>query len=336
MEEEHIEGENEQIEVEEQEEQIEGDEEQVEEDVNENVPEDEQNENIQIGEGQEVVNDETKYRVSSVEEITGQKINQAFMRMQNPQTTQNITLASGVQISNLNSNINQANANIQPQIRAQIVQTRTNNGNYINQVDIQREQLMRQSPVGIGFEQVITSSEALSQEPQYGQNVVKNEQFSQNIQTSGSIKYDQNAQNRDPMMYSFGEKSVTTEGQNISGSGIKNTINLDNNDFLVSSITRQNNNINVSKQQGGVVIEKKIIQTTIKEVKNGSPNLENKQYGQMQIIGNQIGINTPTQISGSKREPVDGDSKKKQGEEGVNKEEISSFPLEPRDSRRKN
>ncbi len=336
MEEEHIEGENEQIEVEEQEEQIEGDEEQVEEDVNENVPEDEQNENIQIGEGQEVVNDETKYRVSSVEEITGQKINQAFMRMQNPQTTQNITLASGVQISNLNSNRNQANANIQPQIRAQIIQTRTNNGNYINQVDIQREQLMRQSPVGIGFEQVITSSEVLSQEPQYGQNVVKNEQFSQNIQTSGSIKYDQNAQNRDPMMYSFGAKSVTTEGQNISGSGIKNTINLDNNDFLVSSITRQNNNINVSKQQGGVVIEKKIIQTTIKEVKNGSPNLENKQYGQMQIIGNQIGINTPTQISGSKREPVDGDSKKKQGEEGVNKEEISSFPLEPRDSRRKN
>ena len=49
-----------------------------------------------------------------------------------------------------------------------------------------------------------------------------------------------------------------------------------------------------------------------------------------------IQATSPSQESGSRREPTDGDSKKKKNEEDMKHEEISDFPLEPRDSRRKN
>ena len=57
------------------------------------------------------------------------------------------------------------------------------------------------------------------------------------------------------MMHSFGEKSASSiSSQKISGSGYKNAVNLENNDFLLSSLTNQNNNLgNIQKlSQSGV------------------------------------------------------------------------------------
>ena len=57
------------------------------------------------------------------------------------------------------------------------------------------------------------------------------------------------------MMHSFGEKSASSiSSKKISGSGNKNAVNLENNDFLLSSLTNQNNNLgNIQKlSQSGV------------------------------------------------------------------------------------
>ena len=360
IDEEHFEGE----------EQIEGEEEQIQENVeqNEYLPEGgiiyKQDEN-QMGEGNEIINaqeynnyghineqdQEAQHLVSSVEEITGQNINfqnmnQGDMSMginmgssygdesaqmhnyqENIHISPQITSVNDVQMGDLSANINQTNlVNNPAQIRAQIIQTRMNNANYINQVNIQRQQMLRQSPVGISQAQYISSAQAITQEPQY-HNIVRNAQYTQNIQTSGSIKYEDN-QARDPMMYSFGANSSVT------ASGNKSIINLDNNDFLISSLTNQNN-LNLGSQQGGVYVEK-AVKTTVREVTDDNYDAQRVlQLGQAQLTGNQKVASSPEQFSSSKKEPVDRQSKKKQIEEDAKKENINDFHLEPRDSRRK-
>ena len=48
-----------------------------------------------------------------------------------------------------------------------------------------------------------------------------------------------------------------------------------------------------------------------------------------------IQVTSSNQASGLRKEPLDGGSKKKKKEEEMKHAEISDFPLEPRDSRRK-
>ena len=75
-----------------------------------------------IGKGQEVFGgevsnqQEAQHRVSSVEEITGQNFNQAYIYMQsrpeqnlNIQTSPQITSINEVQMGNVNANINMTN-----------------------------------------------------------------------------------------------------------------------------------------------------------------------------------------------------------------------------------
>ena len=289
--------------------------------------------------GGEVSNQqEAQHRVSSVEEITGQNFNQAYIYMQsrpeqnlNIQTSPQITSINEVQMGNLNVNLNEVNlANNPAQLRGQIVQTRISNGNYINQIKIQREQqqYLTHNPVYMGEVQSLTSGQIIQNDPQYTQNIVRNAQYTQNIQSG-----DLNLQSRDPMMYSFGAKSSSIEGQNIAASDNKNNYILNNNDFVSSSITNQNNK-NLDGQQKEIVFEAKTVQTSMNPISSEIGNY--LLYNKMQMTGNQIGVYSPEQIYSAKREPVDGDSKKKQTEENVNKEEVSDFPLEPRDSRRKN
>ena len=297
-----------------------------------------------IGQGQEVFSgevshqQETQHRVSSVEEITGQNFNQAYIYMQsrpeqnfNIQTSPQITSTNDVQMGNLNFNINEVNlANNSAQLRGQIVQTRINNGNYINQINIQKEQqqYLTQNPVYMGEVQSLISGQIIQNDPQYTKNIVKNAQYTQNIQSN-----DLSLQSRDPMMYSFGAKSSSIEGPNIAANDNKNNYNLNNNDFISSSITNHNN-INLDDQHEKIVFETNTVKATMNAISSDQGN--NLLYGQMQMVGNQIGVSSPEQIYSAKREPVDGDSKKKQAQEISNKEEVSDFPLEPRDSRRKN
>ena len=180
----------------------------------------------------------------------------------------------------------------------------------------------------MGEIQSLTSGQIIQNDPQYSQNIVRNAQYTQNIQST-----DLTLQSRDPMMYSFGAKSSSIEGQNIAASDNKNNYNLNNNDLLSSSITNQINK-NFDSQQKEIVFETKKFKTSMNSISSELGNyLINDQ---MQMIGNQISISSPEQIYSAKREPVDGDSKKKQTEENKNKEEVSDFPLEPRDSKRKN
>ena len=249
--------------------------------------------------------------------------------------SQNVNMQNQAQILNLQRNVQ---SNTSPRITSvtgvQIVQTNitSNNGNEINQVNIQRQQQIH-SQISGNAQPTIS---ALS-----NQNIVRNAQMAQNIQTSGSIKYEQqNSQSRDPMMYSFGAKSASSvSAQKLAGSGNKNAVNLENNDFLLSSLTNQNNNLgNIQLSQSGVGVS-----TTQTNVKMGSSNIvvstgrvtgdfggeiirSEAEYGQ---------VKTEKLSPSSRKGPTDGDSKKKQGEEEPKKEDVSDFPIEPRDSKRK-
>ena len=250
--------------------------------------------------------------------------------------SQNANMQNQAQMLNLQGNVQ---SNTSPRITSvtgvQIVQTNitSNNGNEINQVNIQRQQQIH-SQISGNAQPTIS---ALS-----NQNIVRNAQMAQNIQTSGSIKYEQqNSQSRDPMMYSFGAKSASSvSAQKLAGSGNKNAVNLENNDFLLSSLTNQNNNLgNIQLSQSGVGVS-----TTQTNVKMGSSNIvvstgrvtgdfggeiirSEAEYGQ---------VKTEKLSPSSRKGPTDGDSKKKQNEEEPKKEDVSDFPIEPRDSRRKN
>jgi len=218
------------------------------------------------------------------------------------------------QMLNLQGNVQ---SNTSPRITSatgvQIVQTNitSNNGNVINQVNIQRQQQIHSN-----------------------QNIVRNAQMTQNIQASGSIKYEQqNSQSRDPMMYSFGAKSASSvSAQKLAGSGNKNAVNLDNNDFLLSSLTNQNNNLgNIQLSQSGVGVS-----TTQTNVKMVSSNIVVSTGRVTGDFGGEINRSEAEKLSpSSRKEPTDGDSKKKQGEEEPKKEDVSDFPIEPRDSKRK-
>ena len=155
---------------------------------------------------------------------------------------------------------------------------------------------------------------------EFKSNEVRNAQISENpinlqqAQITGSIK---NEQNKDPMMYSFGKKSVTSAGQNI--------MNAENSDFLVSSLRNQNNmGINVNQVVNGRVVNNSnvIIRTS------GSSG---GKVGQIQMSGSQ---SSPGQELRGKREPADTDSRKKKTEENDIKKEINEFPIEPRDSKK--
>ena len=258
-------------------------------------------------------------------------------------------------INHQNANINANNqVNIQrnfqnnssPRITSatgvQIVQTNitNNNGNVINQVNIQRQQQSQTQISGSAQPTISTNS---------NQNIVRNAQITQNIQTSGSIKYEQqNSQSRDPMMYSFGAKSASSvSAQKLAGSGNKNAVNLENNDFLLSSLTNQNNNLGNIQQLSQSNVGITATQTSVKMISSSNMVVSSgraasdfrggiirseAEYGQVKTEENLAGKLSPS----SRREPTDGDSKKKQTEEEPKKEDVSDFPVEPRDSRRKN
>ena len=340
----HIEGEGEGEEHIEGEEHFEGDHHIEENELNQKQDNMENDQRQEVQKEQE----EPQRLVSLVEEVTGQNINaqnmnQASMGIQNQ-------LESGANLSN--TNLNRANVvNNQTQIRTQIIQTQINNGN-INQINIQRQQqIFGQSPMVQaqiqGYAQNIISSDK-------GQNLVRNaQQFPQNIQTDSSINYEQNVQNVDPMMYSFGGKSATSAGKYLASSGNKNFISMNqreinNSDFLVSSLTNQNTE-NIGIKQSQFTFGQ---HSNIRSISSSNNTLNNMggisgnfggemkkseiQYSEMGIIGNQgVELNS-NQGSGLKREPVDRDSKKKQNEEETNKIEANDYPLEPRDSKRNN
>ena len=257
------------------------------------------------------------------------------------QNAQNQINMQNQEMINIQRNVqNNASPRITSATGVQIVQTNitTNNGNQINQVNIQRQQQSQTQVSGNAQPTISTSS---------NQNMVRNAQVTQNIQTSGSIKYEQqNSQGRDPMMYSFGAKSASSvSAQKLAGSGNKNAVNLENNDFLLSSLTNQNNNLGNIQQlsQSGVGIS--TTQTNVKMVTSntvvnsgratadfgGEIIRSEAEYGQVKAEENLTGKLSAS----SRREPTDGDSKKKQGEEEPKKEDVSDFPVEPRDSRRK-
>ena len=283
------------------------------------------------GEGEEDAEEEGQEE----EQADGEEEEQAEENQQNIHA-QNVNMQNQAQMINLQRNVQ---SNTSPRITSatgvQIVQTNisSNNGNVINQVNIQRQQQIHTQISGNAQPGISATS---------NQNIVRNAQMTQNVQTSGSIKYEQqNSQSRDPMMYSFGAKSASSvSAQKLAGSGNKNAVNLDNNDFLLSSLTNQNNNLgNVQLSQSGVGVS-----TTQTNVKMASSNIvvssgrvtgdfggaiirSEAEYGQ---------VNAGKLSPSSRREPTDGDSKKKQGEEEPKKEDVSDFPIEPRDSRRKN
>ena len=291
--------------------------------------------NQQQIEGEGEGEDDAEEEGQEEEQADGEKEEQAEENQQNIHA-QNVNMQNQAQMINLERN---AQTNTSPRITSatgvQIVQTNisSNNGNVINQVNIQRQQQIHTQISGNAQPGISAAS---------NQNIVRNAQMTQNVQTSGSIKYEQqNSQSRDPMMYSFGAKSASSvSAQKLAGSGNKNAVNLDNNDFLLSSLTNQNNNLgNIQLSQSGVGVSS--TQTNVKMVSSNIVVSSGKVTGNFggEIIRSEAEygqVNAGKLSPSSRREPTDGDSKKKQGEEEPKKEDVSDFPIEPRDSRRKN
>ena len=188
----------------------------------------------------------------------------------------------------------------------------------------------------------------ISSDKQTNKNEVKSNISNRHNQAVGPIKYEQS---RDPMMYSFGAISASSAGQNLGNSVNKNEIDIINNsDFLVSSI--KNNNIKLGLQKGGIAFTQNslglnnnlllshsggnILRNNLRIISgsNSMSNVTNRDSNRniIPLIRN----SSSNRFSSSKKEPADSDSKKKPGEEEVKISEISEFPLEPRDSRRKN
>ena len=295
----------------------------------------EEEDNQQQIEGEGEGEDDAEEEGQEEEQADGEKEEQAEENQQNIHA-QNVNMQNQAQMINLERN---AQTNTSPRITSatgvQIVQTNisSNNGNVINQVNIQRQQQIHTQISGNAQPGISAAS---------NQNIVRNAQMTQNVQTSGSIKYEQqNSQSRDPMMYSFGAKSASSvSAQKLAGSGNKNAVNLDNNDFLLSSLTNQNNNLgNIQLSQSGVGVSS--TQTNVKMVSSNivvsSGKVTDNFGGEIIRSEAEYGqVNAGKLSPSSRREPTDGDSKKKQGEEEPKKEDVSDFPIEPRDSRRKN
>ena len=295
----------------------------------------EEEDNQQQIEGEGEGEDDAEEEGQEEEQADGEEEEQAEENQQNIHA-QNVNMQNQAQMINLERN---AQTNTSPRITSatgvQIVQTNisSNNGNVINQVNIQRQQQIHTQISGNAQPGISAAS---------NQNIVRNAQMTQNVQTSGSIKYEQqNSQSRDPMMYSFGAKSASSvSAQKLAGSGNKNAVNLDNNDFLLSSLTNQNNNLgNIQLSQSGVGVS--TTQTNVKMVSSNIVVSSGKVTGNFggEIIRSEAEygqVNAGKLSPSSRREPTDGDSKKKQGEEEPKKEDVSDFPIEPRDSRRKN
>ena len=69
----------------------------------------------------------------------------------------------------------------------------SNNGNVINRVSVRRQRQIYAQILGNAQPAMSATS---------NQNIARNAQMTQNVQTSGWLKYDQkNSQNRGPMMY---------------------------------------------------------------------------------------------------------------------------------------
>ena len=298
-------------EEEQQEEENEENQEEQYEDEEEQGQEDE-NENEQV-EGEEKEDQENE---AENEANSHQNTNQAQMininMQRNAQIPPHISSATGVQIQNSNLNLNQENmVNSQIQI---------NNGNF-NQINIQKQQqIIQQGPEA--------PPDVVFPDPQYNSNIVRNAQLGQNMQMTSSIKNDQN-QNRDPMMYSFGAKSAESLRSNIANSGNKNMAGSEN-DFLQSSLTNQNN-MNGAQQGGmamgmgnsGIITGSNIVTSSRITADFGGQSQEK--------------ISSPRQMEGSQRELREpGDSKKKSEEEDEKEEDINDIAFGPRDSRKKN
>ena len=156
-----------------------------------------------------------------------------------------------------------------------------------------------------------------------------------------------NEQSRDPMMYSFGGKSSSAT-QNLGNSEIKNIDNVNNSDFLISSIKNNNlgtqeggaalgQNSKLINQSGGYIMSNivRVVSSSNREISEGERVTANfgGEINRNSSQSNQV--RSSNKFSSSKREPVDGDSKKKQAEINIKQAEVSEFPLEPRDSKRK-
>ena len=150
------------------------------------------------------------------------------------------------------------------------------------------------------------------------------------MQITGSIKFDKNTQNKDPMMYSFGQKSPSSSGQNL--------MNAENSDFLVSSLRNQNNqNVVESKMvvSSSQVSNGQVVNSSKVVIRSSSSN-SGAQMGQISLSGSKKGLSSPGQEVRTKKEPLDTDSRKKKLEENEDiKKEINEFPIEPRDSKKK-
>ena len=198
----------------------------------------------------------------------------------------------------------------------------------------------------------------ISSTGQHNQNDLRTNIGNRHIQ-SYAIRYEQNV---DPMMYSFGGKSASNETQKPAAPvGIEHADNVvSNSDFIISSMNN-NDNINMGAlQQSGYTL----FQNNNLGINNNIDNIMNQNGGfymnnnyQMMSRTNQninesgrfganvqseinkkvqyIQVTSSNQASGSIKEPLDGSSKKKKKEEEMKHAEISDFPLEPRDSRRK-
>ena len=213
--------------------------------------------------------------------------------------------------------------------------------------------------------QMNNMSNAINQNPFLGMpRITSNEQHNQNdlranignrhIQ-SYAIRYEQNV---DPMMYSFGGNSASSTTQNPAAPVGNEHVN--NSDFAISSMNNNDNMNTGAFQQSGYTL----FQNNNLGINNNIDNIMNQNEGfymnnnyQMMSGTNQninnsgrfganvqseinknvqyIQVTSSNQASGLRKEPLDGGSKKKKKEEETKHAEISDFPLEPRDSRRK-
>ena len=198
----------------------------------------------------------------------------------------------------------------------------------------------------------------ISSTEQHNQNALRTNIGNRHIQ-SYAIRYEQNV---DPMMYSFGGKSASNETQKPAAPvRTEHTDNVvSNSDFIISSMNNndnmnmgalqqsgytlfQNNNLginnnidNIMNQNGGIYMNNNYqmmsrTNQNINESGRFGANVQSEINKKVQYIQ----VTSSNQASGSIKEPLDGSSKKKKKEEEMKHAEISDFPLEPRDSRRK-
>ena len=142
-----------------------------------------------------------------------------------------------------------------------------------------------------------------NQQQKFSQNEVNK---SQNIKISGSMKYDQNSTNKEPLSYSFGVKSISS-GQ---------AANNENNEILKSKNIQQSG-ISFGQMGSKIALSSsqfsngKVLTSSKVTADFGGEIIQNDaQYGRIEMSVNQKGISSPSQ----KRVDIK-DSNKKEGEE---------------------